>query len=119
MSAFASDLRPRSDEGIWHSLNKLVLVLIFLSASVPVAYSFLPEVSKRKEQRQRIETLTAELERQKIQLARFTREETALRRDPEYAGLYARDKLDLMKEGETIYRLDTAKLDPTKFRKIP
>lgn len=119
MSAFASDLRTRPDEGIWHSLNKLLLVLIVLSASVPVAYSFLPEVTKHKEQSQRIETLKAELERQKVQLARFEREENLLRRDPEYAGLYARDKLDLMKDGETIYRLDPVKLDPSKFRKVP
>ena len=119
MSAFASDLHNRPTEGIWLSLNKLVMALIVMCASVPIAYSFLPEVSKRKEQRERIETLKIELEHQKMQLVRFEREEMLLRRDPEYAGLIARDKLDLMKDGETIYRLDTAKIDPAKFRKNP
>lgn len=119
MSAFASDLNHHPAEGIWPSLNKLVIALIVMCASVPIAYSFLPEVSKRKEQRQRIETLKVELEQQKQQLVRFEREELLLRRDPEYAGLIARDKLDLMKEGETIYRLDTAKVDPSKLRKNP
>lgn len=119
MSAFASDLNNRPAEGIWLSLNKLVIALILMCASVPVAYSFLPEVSKRKEQRQRIEALKVELEQQKMQLVRFEREELLLRRDPEYAGLIARDKLDLMKEGETIYRLDSAKVDAGKFRKNP
>jgi cell division protein FtsB len=119
VSAFSSDLNHRPTGGVWHSLNKLVLVLIVLCASVPIAYSFLPEVSKRKEQRQRIELLKRELERQKMQLARFEREEMLLRRDPEYAGLIARDKLDLMKEGETIYRLDSTKIDAAKFRKNP
>jgi cell division protein FtsB len=119
VSAFASEPQHRPTEGIWPSLNKLVLVLILLCASVPVAYSFLPEVSKRKEQRQRIEALKIDLEHQKMQLARFEREETLLRRDPEFAGLVARDKLDLMKDGETIYRLDPAKLDGAKFRKNP
>ncbi len=119
MSVFASDLNHRPAKGIWHSLNKLVLVLIVLCTSVPVAYSFLPEVSKRKEQKQRIELLKMDLEQQKIQLARYEREELLVRRDPEYAGLIARDKLDLMKEGETIYRLDSTKLDPAKFRKNP
>lgn len=119
MSAFSSDQRPRNDEGIWHSLNKLVFVLIVLCAAIPIAYSFLPEVSKRKEQRDRIEVLKAELERQKMQLARFEREEMLLRRDPDYAGLIARDKLDLMKEGETVYRLGATKLDQNKFRKNP
>lgn len=119
MSAFSSDLNHRPAEGVWRSLNKLVIALIVMCASVPVAYSFLPEVSKRKEQRQRIESLKVELEQQKMQLARYEREEMLLRRDPEYAGLIARDKLDLMKEGETIYRLDAAKPDSAKFRKNP
>jgi cell division protein FtsB len=119
VSAFASDLNRSPSEGIWRSLNKLVIALIVMCASVPIAYSFLPEVSKRKEQRQRIEALKIDLEHQKMQLVRFEREEKLLRNDPEYAGLIARDKLDLMKEGETIYRLDTAKLDPAKFRKNP
>jgi cell division protein FtsB len=96
-----------------------MLVLIVLCASIPIAYSFLPEVSKRKEQRNRIESLKTELERQKMQLARVEREEMLLRRDPEYAGLIARDKLDLMKEGETIYRLDATKIDPAKLRRNP
>jgi len=119
VSFSASDLNHRPNEGIWLSLNKLVVALIFMCASVPIAYSFLPEVSKRKEQRQRIEALKIELEQQKQQLVRYEREELLLRRDPEYAGLIARDKLDLMKEGETIYRLDTAKTDASKFRKNP
>ncbi len=37
-------------------------------------------------------------------------------RDPEYIGLMARDRLDLMKEGETIYRLEPPKIDPSKMR---
>jgi cell division protein FtsB len=119
VSAFASELHNHPDEGIWHSLNKLVLVLIVLCTSVPIAYSFLPEVSKRKEQRQRIETLKADLEQLNAQKLRYEREEMLLRRDPEYAGLIARDKLDLMKDGEMIYRLDSAKLDAGKFRKQP
>jgi cell division protein FtsB len=119
VSALISELRTRPDEGIWHSLNKLVLVLILLCASIPIAYSFLPEVSKRKEQRERIESLKTELERQKMNFARVEREEMLLRRDPEYAGLIARDKLDLMKDGETIYRLDTAKINTSKLKRNP
>ncbi|MEQ1860663.1 MAG: septum formation initiator family protein [Chthoniobacteraceae bacterium] len=119
MSVFARDLNNQPNGGIWNSLNRLVIALILMCASVPVAYSFLPEVTKRKEQRQRIESLKADLEREKMQLARFEREETLMRRDSDYAGLIARDKLDLMKEGETIYRLDPPKIDPAKLRRNP
>ena len=119
VSDFARDLNTQPAGGIWSSLNKLVIALILLCASVPVAYSFLPEVSKRKEQRERIEVLRLDLDRQKSQLARYEREEMLLKRDPEYAGTIARDKLDLMKDGETIYRFDPAKTDPARLRRNP
>ena len=119
MSAFASDIRTSPSEGIWHSLNKLVFVLIVLCVSIPIAYSFLPEVSKRKEQAQRIEALKLELEKQHAVLARFERERMLLTNDPEYAGLIARDKLELMRPGETIYRMDGPKPDIRQMRRIP
>jgi cell division protein FtsB len=119
VSAFASDIRSSSSEGIWHSLNKIMFVLIALCVSIPIGYSFLPEVSKRKEQTQRIEALKAELEKQRALLVRFEREEMLLKRDPEYAGFIARDKLDLMHPGETIYRLEGSKPDLKQMRRNP
>ena len=66
MSFFSSELRnSQASEGIWHSLNKIVLLLIALSVSVPIAFAFMPEVSKRKELRQRVEQLKSDLERTK------------------------------------------------------
>jgi cell division protein FtsB len=35
---------------------------------------------------------------------RFEREEMLLKRDPEFISVIARDKLELMKDGETIYQ---------------
>ena len=43
---------------------------------------------------------------QKTLLARQTREVTLLKTDPTYLETIARDRLDLMKEGETIFRLE-------------
>ena len=40
-------------------------------------------------------------------LARQTREVNLLKTDPSYLETIARDRLDLMKEGETIFRLDS------------
>ncbi len=94
-----------SSKGIWHSLNRLVLTLIVLCAGVPIAYSFLPEVHKQKEQDVRIEDLKAEIEKKRMVLLRHQREESLLKHDPEYVGMIARDRLDLMQEGETIYRI--------------
>ena len=109
----------QSTRGIWHSLNRFLLVLIVLSAAVPVAYSFLPEVKKRKDQQARLEELKAEVDKQRMLLARYQREENLLKHDPEYLGVIARDRLDLMKDGEIIYRLDPPKADPAKFRRNP
>ncbi|MEO8351252.1 MAG: septum formation initiator family protein, partial [Chthoniobacteraceae bacterium] len=108
--------RSRPSDGIWYSLSKVMLMLIVLSAAIPFAYSFMPEVSKRREQRTRIEMLTGEVEKLRMTLARGEREENLLRNDPEYIAIIARDKLDLMKEGETIYRIDPPKIDPSSLR---
>ncbi len=94
-----------ASKGIWHSLNRLVLTLIVLCAAVPIAYSFLPEVHKQREQDLRIEELKAEIEKKRMVLTRHQREESLLKHDPEYVGMIARDRLDLMQEGETIYRI--------------
>jgi cell division protein FtsB len=43
-------------------------------------------------------------------LARQTREVTLLKTDVSYLETIARDRLDLMKEGETIFRLETPRV---------
>jgi cell division protein FtsB len=96
-----------------------MFVLIALCLSIPIGYSFLPEVSKMKEQSRRIEALKQELEKQKALLARYDREQMLLSRDPEYAGLIARDKLDLMHPGETIFRFDPPKPDVRQMKRNP
>ena len=116
MSELVGDFRTAPSEGIWHSLSKFVLTLIVLSASVPIAYSFLPEVAQRKTQAALIESLKAQAEMEQMKLTRNQREENLLRRDPEYIGIIARDRLELMREGETIYRIDPPKTNPAKLK---
>lgn len=70
----------------------------------------------RRDKTARVEELTAEIHKARMILARHQREEHLLKHDPEYVGLIARDRLDLMKEGETIYRLDAPKPAPAQMR---
>ena len=112
-------LSARGGTGIWHSLNRFVLTLIVLSAAVPIAYSFLPEVKKHKEQQRQIEELKSKIEKQRMYFTRYQREAKLLLLDQEYVEMIARDRLDLMKEGETIYRLDPAKPAPRQMRRNP
>jgi cell division protein FtsB len=48
-------------------------------------------------------------------LARQTREVHLLKNDPTFLEIKARDRLDLMKEGETIFRLEP----PPSAKKMP
>ena len=116
MSHLVGDFHARPPEGIWHSLNKFVLTLIVVFTAVPIGYKFMPAVSKRKEQKAQIEMLTARVEEQRMELQRNTSEEYLLKHDPEFQEIFARDKLDLMKEGEVIYRIDPPKTDPAKLK---
>ena len=104
-----------SGGGIWQSLNRFLLTLIVLSVLTAVGYRSLPELSKQREQDARSAQLQAEIEKERQLLARNTREEFLLKHDREYVSLVARDRLDLMKEGETIYRLEM-KPDKSKMR---
>ena len=117
MSHLVGDFRSHPSEGIWHSLNKFVLTLIVVAMAVPIGLSFLPEFSKRREQIARIETLKAQVEEQRLELARNTLEETLLKNDPEYQAIIARDKLNLMRDGEVIYRIEPPKTDPSKLKR--
>ena len=95
--------------GIWYSLSKFVILLTVLTATVPILFSFLPEVKRRKIEQARLSALKELVESKRMEVARYQMEEQLLQNDPEYAGLIARDKLDLMKEGETIVRLEATR----------
>jgi cell division protein FtsB len=110
--------RPDSYEGgIWPSLNRFLLTLIAVVIFTSVGYRMMPEIGRRKDQEAKIEVLTALITEQKQRLFRYQREEYLLKFDPDYIGLIARDRLDLMKEGETIYRLEPPRPDPSRFRR--
>ena len=53
-----------------------------------------------------------ERDREQVIQHKQQREVQLLQNDPEYLELVARDKLDLMKDGETIFRLQGAKAEP-------
>ena len=109
---------PTPSGGIWYSLNRFLFTFIVLTVAAVVGFHFLPEVSARREQDVRLNKLKAEVEREQQYLVRNLREEELLKHDPEYIGTIARDRLDLMKEGETIYRIEPPRPDKSKMRLI-
>ena len=101
------ELRARREATIWQRMNHVLRVLLFVAVWLLVISFFLPPYKKLNQSRAEIEQLQAQLSEEKTFLARQTRQVTLLKSDSTYLETIARDKLDLMKEGETIFRLET------------
>lgn len=104
--AFYSDFEQRPSPGIWHSLNRVLIGAICLAFAVAAGIIFIPILKKRAEANEQIAHLQEKIAKQKTILSRRSREVELLKNDPEYIELIARDRLDVMKEGETIIRLE-------------
>ena len=100
------DFRARREATVWQRLNSVLRVLLALAAILVIVSLFLPPYKKLGQGRTEIENLQSQVNEQKILLARQTREVNLPKTDPTYLETMARDKLDLMKEGETIFRLE-------------
>ena len=100
------DFRARREATIWQQLNRVLRVLLVLACALVIVSLFLPQYKRIKQSRSEIDTLQTQVSEQKILLARQTREVNLLKTDPTYLETIARDRLDLMKEGETVFRLE-------------
>jgi cell division protein FtsB len=100
------DFRARREATVWQRLNSILRVLLVVASVLVIVSLFVPPYKKLTQSRSEIENLQSQVNDQKILLARQTREVNLLRTDPTYLETMARDRLDLMKEGETIFRLE-------------
>ncbi len=100
------DFRARREATVWQRLNSVLRILLFLAVVLVIVSLFLPPYKKLTQSRTEIENLQSQVNDQKMLLARQTREVNLLKTDPTYLETMARDRLDLMKEGETIFRLE-------------
>ncbi|MBA2243266.1 MAG: septum formation initiator family protein [Chthoniobacterales bacterium] len=100
------DLRARREASIWQQLNRILRGLLGVAFALVIISLFVPQHKKLTQSRAEIDDLQAQVTEQKMQLARQTREVNLLKTDPSYLETIARDRLDLMKEGETIFRLE-------------
>ena len=101
------DFRARREATVWQRLNRILRILLFLAIWLVIVSLFAPPYKKLRASRAEIDNLQAQVNEQKTLLARQTREVTLLKTDATYLETIARDRLDLMKEGETIFRLET------------
>jgi cell division protein FtsB len=102
------DFRARREATVWQRLNRVLLVLIVIALWLAIVSLFVPPYKKLKQGRAENDKLQTQINEQKVLLARQTREVDLLKTDATYLETIARDRLDLMKEGETIFRLEPA-----------
>jgi cell division protein FtsB len=100
------DFRARREATLWQRLNRILRVLLLIAIWLVIVSLFVPPYKKLTQSRNEIDALLAQVGDQKTLLARQTREISLLKTDPTYLETIARDRLDLMKDGETIFRLE-------------
>ncbi|MGI8890223.1 MAG: FtsB family cell division protein [Chthoniobacterales bacterium] len=100
------DLRARRETTIWQQMNHVLRVLLVIAVWLLIISFFMPPYKRLQQGRAEMEQLQAQLTDEKNQLTRQTRDITLLKSDPTFLETIARDKLDVMKEGATIFRLE-------------
>jgi cell division protein FtsB len=105
--------RRRNGGGFWNTLSRVLVGLVVMGGVVVLGLYIYPEISKRAELARTLEEKQAALEAELALQREREHERFLLENDPEYIEAIARDRLDLMKEGETIIRLDPAPGSPT------
>lgn len=100
------DFRARRDATVWQRLNTVLRVLLVVAMVLVVVSLFLPRYKQLTQNRAQIDALQAEVNTQKSALTQQTRKVSLLKTDATYLETIARDRLDLMKEGETVFRLE-------------
>lgn len=100
------DFRARREATIWQRLNRVLKALIVVAFFLVVVSLFIPQNRRLNRSRGEIDNLQAQVNEQKMLLTRQTREVNLLKTDATYLETIARDRLDLMKDGEVIFRLE-------------
>ena len=98
--------RERRDATIWQQMNAILRVLLLIAVWLLIISFFLPPYKQLQRDRAAYDQLNNQLRDEKTTLARLTRQVTLLKNDPTYLETIARDSLEMMKEGETIFRLE-------------
>ena len=100
------------DLGIWSKLTQAVVALVAIAILLLIGMTYLPLIQENEQMRRRIDTLDAELEKQKQESRELQTEFEALRSDPKTVERLAREKLGYAKPDETVIHFDTPVTNP-------
>ena len=101
--------RRRSQSEFLPTAMRVVLGLIGACALLIAGFTFYPQWIRLSEMKKDLAAQTAHLDELKKSTAEHEQEAHLLQTDKDYLEMIARDRLDLMKNGETIFRLSSAK----------
>ena len=108
-SGYYADDYDAPHVSIWQRINRLLWALLILTMVAFIIGSFLPELEKQRTERDARARLHRLIDEQRALHSRYERQIGWLQNDPEYLATIIRDKFDMMKEGETILRIEPAK----------
>ena len=87
-------------------LNRILYILLIAAILILMICWFLPLLKERQKQQSALQTLEQQLAQEKVINHREQKKLAWIQRDPEYLELLARDKLDLKKPEEKIFRVE-------------
>ena len=105
--------RERNESG-FQALNRFLIFVIIIGVCVVGVIMSVPILKQYRDQNEKITLLQRDLSKEKALYLRRSREEQLLKNDPAYIEIISRDRLDVMKPGETIIHLDPPKNAPAK-----
>ncbi len=88
-----------------NSLNRFFVLLIFVTVGFLIVGAFKPAVGDHEALRHEVAQLERRIEAERARLDKQKAEIELIKNDREYIEMIAREKLDLMKPNETIYRV--------------
>ncbi len=94
---------------VWQRINRLLWVVIVLTVVVLIIGAFMPELEKQREERRKNDDLQRSIDQQKAVNRHLQNRVGWLQNDPDYLAIFARDKRNMMKDGESILIIDPPK----------
>jgi cell division protein FtsB len=94
------------DLGIWSKLTQVIVALVAIAVLLLIGMEYLPLIEQNEQMRRRIDTLDAELDKQRQISKQLQAEFEALRADPKTVERLAREKLGYARADETVIHFE-------------
>ena len=111
--------KRRRNPEVWSTGIRLMSIFIVAGALAFLLVAFYPEWTRKKDLSTQLAHEKSTLSAEELLRKQRSREVDLLKNDTEYVEAIARDKIGVMKEGETIYRLDAPGSAPAAITAKP